>query len=265
VAQATLGEVSIHYQHLKRRGARSSHTTPPCVIYIHGLIMDNLSSGYFTFAHAMSELTDVLLYDLRGHGKSAQPSTRYRIEDHIHDLSALIEHLQIEGKIHLIGCSFGGLIALEFALRYPAQVHSLVLIDGHINPTPFLDQLTLDLRATGETRAQLIGQHFQHWLHRDRTRKRMRLIQRAETLIYQTSLLEDLKTSESAIGDVLKNIQLPCPMLALYGSRSDAYASALDMLTHPSVTLHLFEESAHAILWEHTEEVITLMKTWVEG
>ena len=54
-------------------------------------------------------------------------------------------------------------------------------------------------------------------------------------------------------------------MLALYGSRSDAYESALNMLTHPSVTLHLFEESTHAILWEHTEEVISLMKTWLEG
>ena len=47
--------------------------TVPTVLFLHGLIMDNLSSWYFTAATAVARCCRVLLMDLRGHGRSGRP------------------------------------------------------------------------------------------------------------------------------------------------------------------------------------------------
>ena len=70
----------------------------------------------------------VLRYDKRGHGLSDVPPAPYSLLDHTHDLAALLERLQIDTSI-LIGISVGGLIALDYAGRYPGRVRALVLCD----------------------------------------------------------------------------------------------------------------------------------------
>ena len=49
--------------HVQRLGAG----VPP-VVFVHGLVMDNLSSFYFTLANPVAARTEAILYDLRGHG-----------------------------------------------------------------------------------------------------------------------------------------------------------------------------------------------------
>jgi len=50
------------------------------VVFIHGLVMDNLSSFYFTLANPIAETCDVICYDLRGHGMSERPPTGYTVD-----------------------------------------------------------------------------------------------------------------------------------------------------------------------------------------
>lgn len=70
----------------------------------------------------------LLRYDKRGHGLSDAPPAPYTLRDHTQDLKALLEHLGIPRAI-LVGISVGGLIALDFALAYPAHAEALVLCD----------------------------------------------------------------------------------------------------------------------------------------
>jgi pimeloyl-ACP methyl ester carboxylesterase len=45
----------------------------------------------------------------------------------VEDIKNLLEHLNLEKKIHLCGSSLGGFIALKFVLKYPEKVKSLIL------------------------------------------------------------------------------------------------------------------------------------------
>lgn len=77
---------------------------------------------------ALSASYRILSYDKRGHGLSDAPSGDYGLDDHIGDLSGLVEHLDIT-RFALAGVSVGGLIAQGFALRHPEKLTALVLCD----------------------------------------------------------------------------------------------------------------------------------------
>ena len=70
----------------------------------------------------------ILSYDKRGHGLSDTPSGDYALDDHIDDLTGLLDHLGID-KLALAGVSVGGLIAQGFALRARDRLAALILCD----------------------------------------------------------------------------------------------------------------------------------------
>lgn len=77
----------------------------------------------------------VIRYDLRGFGKSQFPAGAFASYE---DPAELLRALQVE-KAHVIGASFGGKIAVDFALAYPEMVKSLTLIAPSIagmSPSP---------------------------------------------------------------------------------------------------------------------------------
>jgi 3-oxoadipate enol-lactonase len=67
-------------------------------------------------------------YDKRGHGLSDTPPAPYTIRDHSEDLASFLEQLKIESAI-VIGISVGGLIAMDYAIRHPNRVQTLILSD----------------------------------------------------------------------------------------------------------------------------------------
>jgi 3-oxoadipate enol-lactonase len=79
-------------------------------------------------AEALRPRYRVLRYDIRGHGASDVPPAPYTLEQMADDLHALLRALDIS-RTHVVGLSMGGLIAMTMALRYPAEVQSLVLAD----------------------------------------------------------------------------------------------------------------------------------------
>jgi 3-oxoadipate enol-lactonase len=68
----------------------------------------------------------VILYDKRGHGLSDAPPAPYSIDDHVDDLLALLDHLDVEGAA-IVGLSVGGMIAQRMAVRAPHRVLALAL------------------------------------------------------------------------------------------------------------------------------------------
>lgn len=123
----------------------------PVVVLIHGLVLDNLSSWYFSIGPALAATCTVLLYDLRGHGGSEQPPTGYTIEDMAEDLHGILEAAGLAGRpLVVVGNSTGGLIGLRYVLRYPRDVASLVLIDAHVAHSEFGQQMATTLGLEGE-------------------------------------------------------------------------------------------------------------------
>jgi 3-oxoadipate enol-lactonase len=70
----------------------------------------------------------VLRFDTRGHGTSSVTPAPYTFEQLAADLEGLLSALGVD-KVHLVGISLGGMVAQEFALRYPQRLASLVLCD----------------------------------------------------------------------------------------------------------------------------------------
>jgi proline iminopeptidase len=97
----------------------------PMVVLHGGLGFDHT---YFRpFLDPLGDELRMVLLDHRGHGKSGRPP----IETLTHDqLAADVEAVRADlglGKIVLFGHSYGGFIALEYAIRYPDRLAGLVL------------------------------------------------------------------------------------------------------------------------------------------
>jgi pimeloyl-ACP methyl ester carboxylesterase len=70
-----------------------------------------------------AEIFKVVRYDIRGIGESARPAGPF---SHSRDLRSLLEFLDIK-KTYVVGLSFAGAIAVDFALEYPEIVDAMVL------------------------------------------------------------------------------------------------------------------------------------------
>jgi len=68
-------------------------------------------------------------YARAGLGKSGTDGVTKRIDDHLSDLSALIETVAPGQQVILVGHSYGGLLVTEFARRHPERVRGIVLMD----------------------------------------------------------------------------------------------------------------------------------------
>jgi proline iminopeptidase len=73
----------------------------------------------------------VVLYDQRGMGGSSAPADdgAYRLDNYVADLDAVRDGLGV-AKIHVLGHSFGGLVAMAYAAAHPERVASLTLVSS---------------------------------------------------------------------------------------------------------------------------------------
>jgi pimeloyl-ACP methyl ester carboxylesterase len=74
-----------------------------------------------------------IAYDRRGYGETESPDEEF---SHVDDLEAVLAALDIHAAV-LVGCSMGGGLAVDFALRHPGRVIGLVLIGTSITGAPW--------------------------------------------------------------------------------------------------------------------------------
>lgn len=80
--------------------------------------------GYTPLAQKMQ----LVYFDHRGQGRSARGDVaKYTLDENVEDMEALRVHLGL-GPIVSIGTSYGGMVALAHAARYPKSVSHLVLV-----------------------------------------------------------------------------------------------------------------------------------------
>jgi pimeloyl-ACP methyl ester carboxylesterase len=251
VPEAEVNGVRLHYQ---RVGSPEGET----VVMLHGMLVDNLSSLYLTLAPVLVRDMDVVLYDQRGHGRSQRPATGYGVEQSVDDLTALLDHLGIDGPVHLLGNSYGALVAIETALARPGLVASLVLIEAHFAVDGWGDHMAHDLELAG---FGLSEEDVQTWLGEFGGRKLNRLARKVEALIKETSIIADLRAARPLEADALRGLDLPA--LALYGEHSDAIARARDLeALLPTCQLDLLADCAHSALFEATKTVRGIVGDW---
>jgi proline iminopeptidase len=76
---------------------------------------------------ALSDRMQLVYFDHRGQGRSARGDVaKYHLDENVEDMEALRLHLGL-GPIVSIGTSYGGMVAMAHAARYPASVSHLIL------------------------------------------------------------------------------------------------------------------------------------------
>lgn len=82
---------------------------------------------YLAPLHALGDTLPVVLYDQAGCGRARRggPRKLFNVEGFVAELEALRSALGAE-TLHLFGHSFGGVVAGEYALRYPERVKSII-------------------------------------------------------------------------------------------------------------------------------------------
>jgi len=245
--------------HVQRLGA-GEHA----VVFIHGLVMDNLSSWYFTLANPLATVAEVMLYDLRGHGRSQRSADGYTMTQMRADLLGVLDHTLGDRPVTLVGNSYGALLALSCAIEVPERVASLVVVDGHLPDADWAGEMQRTLRLSGPERDRLILEHFQEWLGRHSVRKRNRLAANASELIYETSLVDDL--GQTPVYDDAQLAQISCPVLAVYGGDSDilSHGKRLES-TIPDCNLRVYPGCTHSVIWEATTDLRADVLDWIKA
>jgi pimeloyl-ACP methyl ester carboxylesterase len=130
------GKGRIYYKFIAGAISRSREIAPaaepifakPTLIFLHGL-----SANHTTWTAVAEQFNrlgyDCLLPDMRGHGYSDKTKSRslYHLPVFADDLDLIFKKENLS-EVVLIGYSFGGSVALRYAVDHPGSVKNLVLI-----------------------------------------------------------------------------------------------------------------------------------------
>jgi proline iminopeptidase len=99
---------------------------PPAFIIHGGPGGDH--SGFKPGFSPLADRMQLVYFDHRGQGRSAKGDVaKYTLDENVQDMEALRQHLGF-GPIVSIGTSYGGMVAMAHAARYPKSVSHLILI-----------------------------------------------------------------------------------------------------------------------------------------
>jgi len=98
--------------------------TREVVALLNGLAMS--TRAWYSFLPLLQPEYDVLLYDYLGQGESSKPDEPYSITRIAQYLTMVMDELGVE-KVHSMGISYGGFIAIEHARQFWRRLHTLTL------------------------------------------------------------------------------------------------------------------------------------------
>ncbi len=270
--------------------ARADGTGPP-VVMLHGIVIDNLSSFFYTLAQQVSVDHEVVMYDLRGHGRSERPVTGYGLDDHVADLGGLLDTLGLTDPVILLGNSFGGGVALAYAMANPERVAGLVLIEAHFPVPGGAAAMSAMLDRIGELARQGLAIEPQlrqlrrvppgslpalhevglsadqvafvtYWIETTPARKLMQMARTADGLVNGTTLVEDVLGEVPLVDSDLAAVT--CPTLLVYGEQSDIVERAHQLAgVLPRAELTVLPDVDHSVLMGATEALRDRLLPWL--
>ncbi|MGM0751628.1 MAG: alpha/beta hydrolase [Bacillota bacterium] len=93
------------------------------IIFLHGGPGGSLDY-FLPHMNPLAEDYQIILYDQTGCGKSGGDT--YSIEEEIYTIEGIRKALNLE-KVTLLGESWGSILALSYAAKYPSHIHNIIL------------------------------------------------------------------------------------------------------------------------------------------
>jgi proline iminopeptidase len=249
-------------------------TGVPCLVMHGGLGVDqSCYRGLDMFSNAL----DLIYYDHRSNGRSGRPPleslTHAQLAD---DAEALRQHLGL-GKVAVMGHSYGGFIALEYALRYPNSVSHLILLDTAPGG-PRAEETEENAIAKNATPEML--EALQHFPGKDEEMKSwLKLIFPLYFHHYKpeyAAILDDIVFSAlgEKQGEMLSTYNtipqlhtISCPTLILVGRHDFICPLSQSQIIHehiPNSRLAVFDHSGHFPWVEEPELFVQTVNEWLK-
>jgi len=108
------------------------------LVVLNGIMMSTMS--WKSFTDVLSENHKLILVDFIDQGKTEKAKEYYTQDIQVELLRGLFEHLNFD-KVHLLGVSYGGEVAIKFALKYQEKLYSLTLS----NTTSYTNHMLKDI------------------------------------------------------------------------------------------------------------------------
>ncbi len=120
-------------------------------VCIHG--QESTSHVWAHFKKLFSLTSDVITFDLSGHGVNPQVDESFSFETYVKEVDAVVKEHQLT-RFSLVAHSMGGRIASVYASRHPGLIEQLLLFDCKLAPNQFKEgslDLVNKLKSTPST------------------------------------------------------------------------------------------------------------------
>jgi pimeloyl-ACP methyl ester carboxylesterase len=246
--------------HLPRYKIHGSDAALPLLVYIAG--MDGTGELFYKQIPALSEVYRVVTFRLRDTSDAT-------FEDLTDDVATIIGEAG-EAKAFIVGESFGGTIAMTFALRYPEMTERLIVI----NSFPYYRRrLRINLAArlaavapyTMAVPFRLCMASLGLWLDGVRSEDRRRVLQALRSVEMKSYARRLRLIAEVDIVDRLAEIGAPTLFIAatrdlLVGSVREAKLMSSRV---PDATVKIVEGAGHACLLGNQVRLSQLLAEWI--
>ncbi|MDF1513304.1 MAG: alpha/beta hydrolase [Anaerolineae bacterium] len=240
-------------------------------VLVHGF-----SVPYFiwdpTFEGLASAGLHVLRYDLFGRGYSDRPDVVYNQACFDRQLAELLDTLEIQQPVNLVGLSMGGAVAVGFADRHPDRVKRLVLIDPAGMPLkqsplmkvfllPLWGEFLFDRFAEKFIVASLAKDFYSpELLEKIESRYRVQMqysgFRRALLSTLRAGPLQSMAAAYRRVG------QHPCPVLLIWGKQDRTVPFEISRQVRsalPHAEFHAIEGAGHIPHFEQPERINPLL------
>ena len=257
-------DAAIHYE---RAGSGDS------LVLIPGFA----SGAWSWFRQAdLAKNLQVITYDPRGIGRPPESDgANLSIKTFAEDVLALLDALKIE-KAHILGASFGGFVAQEFALRFPERLDKLILActtaggKNHVSPdTEILRSFTRDPdRPLGEQIRHFFRPAFTEKLnaeHADTIEQVCRL--REENEVSETTYFAQLQMAFSFdVEDMISEIKHETLVITGDDDNLVPMQNSINLAGKlPNAKLSIIENGSHMIFVENAGEFNRIVSDFVRS
>jgi 3-oxoadipate enol-lactonase len=241
----------------------------PPVVLLHGL--GSSSRDWALQVGALGERHSLLAVDLRGHGRSPSGRGRVTIEAMAGDVSRALDARRMDSA-HLVGLSLGGCVALTLAVRQPARVRSLTVVNAFARFRPagprglFRGAQRIALLCTAPM--PVVARHVARDLF-PRPEQETPYVAAVDSLS-RTARRVYLRSTLAVLGFDLRRelASVRCPTLVIVGARDRTVSrgSALALAgAIPGARLEIVPDSGHATPYDQPDLFNRLILEFLDG
>lgn len=130
----------------------ASFTGKPKLMLVHGVTSS--AAMWAGNAVPLSATYDLIIPDLIGHGGSTNTWSGNSVDAQVAHLGAILDSLKVQEAVYVVGNSYGGAMAANFAEQRPDRTRAVVIGDGPANTytKALADSATIALGAPGGVR-----------------------------------------------------------------------------------------------------------------